>query len=111
MTKAQLQILICLYNAARPLDLQDIYRQFKLGKFVPLDDMSRRETFGQEAFTHEIRSTLNVLKRTGYVNSRIRGVWEITDRPRKGMSDFDRVLDACKTTDKKTIVNAWESFI
>lgn len=46
MIIAQLQVLICLHDSGRALELQDIYHQFKIGNFLPLSDKDRGETYG-----------------------------------------------------------------
>src|SRR5438132_14410666 len=90
MILLQLQVLSCLHDSGKPLELQEIYHQFKLGKFFALSDEDRMETYGQESFTHEIRSTLNMLKKKGYVETPHRSVWALSDLGRLGMVKLDK---------------------
>ena|SRR5437899_241664 len=111
MIIAQLQVLICLHNSGRSLELQEIYHQFKIGKFYPLSDEALGETYGQESFTHEIRSTLNVLKKKYYVENPTRSVWCLSELGRLGMAKLDKKVNEAAKTERESILNRWEDYM
>jgi hypothetical protein len=111
MIRAQLQVMNCLHEAGKPLDLQYIYHQFKSGKYLPLSEEALGETYGQAAFTHEIRSTLNALKRKGYVENPARGLWALSTLGHAGMAKLDKRFHEVAEADRLAVLNQWEDFM
>lgn len=63
----------------RPVNLQDIWSRFKVGKIIVPDEL-HGETFGQSTYTHWIRSTLSRLKTVGCAENVGRGLWVLTSK-------------------------------
>ena len=111
MVLVPLQVLICLHDSGKPMGLQEIYHQFKIGKLLPLSDEALGETYGQEAFTHEIRSTLNILKKKGYVENPARSLWALSELGRQGMGKLDKRVHEVAMADRQAVLYRWEDFM